>query len=60
MIGAFGSGKTNTLLHLISHQPDIAKIYLYTKNRYKVKYQLSINKCESVNLKHCNYSIAFI
>ena len=27
--GRSGSGKTNTLLNLIKHQPDIDKIYLY-------------------------------
>ena len=27
-----GLGKTNTLLNLISHQPDINKIYLYAKD----------------------------
>ena len=27
-----GSGKTNSLFNLISHQPEIDKIYLYAKN----------------------------
>ena len=30
--GSSGSGKTNTLLNLINHQPDIDKIYLYAKD----------------------------
>ena len=29
--GGSGSGKTNALLNLINHQPDIDKIYLYAK-----------------------------
>ena len=31
IIGSSGSGKTNALLNLINHQPDIHKIYLYAK-----------------------------
>ena len=46
IIGGFGSGKTNTLLNLIHHQPNIDKIYLYTKDPYKAKYQLLINNVE--------------
>ena len=34
-----GSGKTNSLFNLISHQPDIDKIYLYAEDLYKAKYQ---------------------
>ena len=47
-----GSEKTNALLNLISHQPDIDNIYLYGTDPYKTKYQLLINKRESVGLKH--------
>ena len=32
MIGSSGSGKTNTLLNLLKYEPDIDKIYLYTKD----------------------------
>ena len=32
IIGGSGSGKTNTLLHLINEQEDIDKIYLYAKD----------------------------
>ena len=39
-----GSGKTNSLFNLISHQPDIDKIHLYAKDSYETKYQLLINK----------------
>ena len=30
--GGSGSGKTNSLLTLIKHEPDIDKIYLYAKD----------------------------
>ena len=55
-IGDSGSEKINSLFNLISHQPDIDKIYLYAKNPCEVKYQLLINKQESTGLKHLNYS----
>ena len=54
IIGGSGSGKTNMLLTLINHQPDIDKIYLYAKNPYEPSYQLLINKHEKVDLKHYN------
>ena len=31
IIGSSGSGKTNSILNLINHQPDIDKSYLYAK-----------------------------
>ena len=37
-VSGSGSGKTNVLLNLINHQPDIDKIYLYAKDPYEVKY----------------------
>ena len=33
-----GSGKANTLLNLINHQPDIDKIDLYVKDLFGSKY----------------------
>ena len=39
------SGKTNALLNLINNQPDIYKIYLYSKCQYL------INKREKIMLK---------
>ena len=42
IIGCSGFGKTNALLNLINHQPDIDKIYLYAKDPYEAKYQLVI------------------
>ena len=47
-----GSGKTNTLLNLINHEPDIDKIFVYAKKPYKANYQLLINKRESTGLKN--------
>ena len=52
--------KKNSLINLISHQPDIDKIYLYAKDPYEAKYQFSINKRESTGLKHLNDSKVFI
>ena len=60
IIGGPGSGKTNVLLNLTSHQPDIDKIYLYVQDPYEAKYQLLINKCKSAGLKHCDDQKAFI
>ena len=37
IIGGSGSGKTYVLLNLIQKQPDIDKIYLYTKDPYECK-----------------------
>ena len=37
IIGASGSGKTNTLLSLIKEQNDIDKIYLYANDLSKTK-----------------------
>ena len=50
----FWSGKTNLLFNLISHPPDIDKIYLYAKDPYEAKYHLLTNKRENTSLKHFN------
>ena len=47
IIAGSGSRKANLLFNLISHQPNIDKIYLYAKDLYEAKYQLLINKQES-------------
>ena len=60
IIGGSGSAKTNALLNLINHEPDIDKIYLYTKDPYEAKYQLLINKRESTGLKYFNDPKTFI
>ena len=36
------SGKINSLINLISQPPDIDKIYIYTKDPFEAKYQVSI------------------
>ena len=51
---------TKEIINLISHQPDIDKMYLYVKDPYKAKYQLLINKREGANLKHSKDYKAFI
>ena len=51
IVGGSGSGKTNALLNLISHEPDIDKIVLYAKDPYETKYQLLINKSERTDFK---------
>ena len=60
IIGGSGSGKRNSLFNLINHQPDIDKIYLYSKDLNKAKYQFLIEKREDVGTKHFNDSKAFI
>ena len=59
-IGSSGSGKTNTLLHLIDKFPPIDKIYLYLKDIDEEKYQYLINKREQVGIKNLNDPYAFI
>ena len=60
IIRGSGSWKTNGLLNLIRNQPDIDKIYLYTKDPYEAKYQFLIKKWEITGLKHFNDSKIFI
>ena len=60
IIRGSGPGKINALLNLIKEQPDIDKMYLYAKDPYELKYQLLINKRESVGLKHFDDPNAFI
>ena len=44
IVGGSESGKTNALLNLINHEPDIDNIYLYAKDPYVAKYQLLLTK----------------
>ena len=60
IVGGSGSRKTNALLNLINHEPDIDKIYLYAKDPYEAKYKFLINKPESTGLKYFNDLKAFI
>ena len=48
------------MLNLISHQPDIDKIYLYAKDPPEAKYQFLINKRGSAGITYFNDSEAFI
>ena len=52
IIWCFGSGKTNVLLNLIYHQPNIDKIHLDAKDPYETKYEFFINKLEKMSLKY--------
>ena len=60
IIGGSGSGKANLLLNLIVNQPDIDKIYLFTKDPFETKYQYLINRTEWVEINHFNDPKAFI
>ena len=60
IIGASGSGKTNTLLHLIDKFHPIDKIYLYAKDTDEEKYQYLINKREQMGIKNLNDPYVFI
>ena len=60
IVGGSGSGKTNTLLHLINEQDDIVKIYLHAKDLNESKYELLIEKRKNAGIKHLNDSSAFI
>ena len=60
IIGGSGSGKTNTLLNLVSQQDDIDKIYFYAKDLTKPTYEFLIKKRENVGIKHLSDPNAFI
>ena len=60
IISGSGSGKTNTLLHLIKEEDDIDKIYLHAKDLNETKYEFLIKKRENARIKHLNDSKAFI
>ena len=61
IIGGSGSGKTNALLNLINNQPDIDKIYLYTKDLYEAKCQYLINITLLLNIRMiCKMSIKIL
>ena len=60
IIGPSGSGKPNTLLHLIVKFHPIDKIYLYAKDTDEEKYQYLINKREQAGIKILNDPHTFI
>ena len=59
IIGPSGSGKRNTLLHLIDKFHPIDKIYIYAKDTDEEKYQYLINKREQAGIKNLNDPHAF-
>ena len=59
IIGASGSGKTNTLFNLIEEQKDIEKSYLYAKDLSESKYEYLTNNCEKAGINHVNDLKAF-
>ena len=60
IIGGSRSGKTNLLLNLIENQPDIDKIYLYSKDPYEAIHQYLINILEKVRIDLFNDPRAYI
>ena len=52
IIGPSGSGRTNTLLHLINNLLPIDKIYLSAKDIHEPKYEYLINKREQAGIKN--------
>ena len=60
LVGGSGSEKTNVSnlidkkSNLIDNQPDMDKIYLYSKDPYEAKYQYLIKKREKAGLVHLN------
>ena len=54
------TGKTNALLNLVSHQPDVDRIYFYAKDPYEATYQLLINKLKGADIKYFNDFETFI
>ena len=60
IIGGSGSGKTNTLLHLINEKKDIDKIYLSAKDLSESKYEYLIRNRKTAGIKHLNDSKSFI
>ena len=46
--------KTNALLSLINHLPEIDRATLYAKDVYKFTYRFLINKRKDADLKHFN------
>ena len=63
IIGPSGSGRTNTLLHLIQNlnkATPVDKIYLYAKDLTEPKYEFLINNRKNTGIKHFNDSTVFI
>ena len=54
IVGPSGSGKSNTLLHLINNLHPIDKTYLYAEDIHEPKYEYFINKREQTGIKNVN------
>ena len=54
IIGGPGSAKSDSLINLISQQPDIDKVCWDDNDSHEAKYQLQINKREGASTKHFN------
>ena len=55
-----GIGKRNSLFNLINEQYNIDRIYLYSKDLSKPKYEYLIKKRENAGIKHLNDPNAYI
>ena len=55
-----GIGKTNSLFNLINEQYNIDRIYLYSKDLSKPKYEYLIKRRENAGIKHLNDPNAYI
>ena len=60
IIGGSGSGKTNSLLNLVSQQDDTNKIHLYAKDLSEPKYEFLFKKSEDSGKNNFNDPNAFI
>ena len=63
ILGSSGSGKANTLLHLINNlnkTTPVDKICLYAKDLAEPKYEFLINNRKNAGIKHFNDPTAFI
>ena len=60
IIGPSGSGKSNTLLHLINNLHPVDIIYLCAKDLAGLKYEYLINKREQVGITNLDDPKAFI
>ena len=60
IIGGFGSGKPNALLHLIKKQYDIDKIYFYARDLREAKYVFLIKKRRYAGTNHLSDPNAII
>ena len=60
IVGGSASGKTNSLLNLVSQQDDTNKIHLYAKDLSEPKYEFLFKKSEDSGKNNFNDPNAFI